>query len=832
MNSIAYLETTWHDLLYAVRTMRRNPAFVMTAVLTLALGIGGNTAMFTVIRTVLLKPLAYRDPDRLVRVSADYPRLNAQDTTISLRRFLDMRAAARSFSGFGAFLLSPENLTLSGSGEPEALKGARVSANFLEILGVQPLLGRSFLAEEDTRGGPPVAMISAELWKRRFGGDPQIAGKPATLNATPHTIIGVLPAGFAFPFPGADVWAPRPSEWSWLPPRNWDGITVLIGFARLKPDVGLEQARAEMNVLNQQYAATHPAEANAKVRVAWLKDHLVANVGPMLWMLFGAVGFVLLIACANVASLLLARATSRSREFALRAALGAARGRLIRQLLAESLLLAAFGGALGVLLAQWGVSAITREIAGNWTDYSGRQLLPRAGEIRLDGLVLGFTVALSIATGILFGLFPSLRASRPDLADVLRESGADAGRGSSGRGGLLGVSARGLLVVGQVAMSIVLVIGAALLIESFARLRSVDPGFQPANLLTMKIALPPARYDTEQKKAKFFEELVQRVEAARGVREATVVMSLPTTAVLQTNVKIEGQPPVDPREQPSVQLQSITPGYFHTLGIPLRHGREFAARDNARGAPPVVIINESFARRFWPDYPRGRNPVGQHMGEGADKLDSAEIVGIVADVHERGLISNARPEFYVPCAVHPPQTAYLAARTEGDPRRFVNAIRRQAPTIDPDQSVSDIRTMDEVIEASVGQRRLTMLLLALFAAVALLLAVVGIYGVIAYSVAQRTRELGIRRALGAEQRDILRLVLSQGLGLALAGVALGIGGAFALTRVMQGLLFHVSATNPTTYVGVAALFVNVALAASYVPARRAARVDPAAALRN
>src|SRR5260370_12200711 len=315
MNGIAYDETTWQDLLYALRTMRGNPGFVMTAILTIALGIGGNTAMFTVIRAVLLKPLEYRDPDRLVRVSADYPRLNSQDTTISLRRFVDMRAAARSFSGFGAFLQSPENLTLSGGGEPEALKGARVSANFLEVLGVQPLLGRSFLGEEDTHGGPPVAMISAGLWTRRFGVDPRVAGKTATLNSTPHTIIGVLPVGFAFPFPGADVWVTRPSEWSWLAPRHWEGVTILIGFARLKPDVSLEQARAEMDVLNRQYAMAHPAENSAKVRVGWLKDHMVANVRPMLWMLFGAVGFVLLIACPHVPTLLLSRTTSHAPEF-------------------------------------------------------------------------------------------------------------------------------------------------------------------------------------------------------------------------------------------------------------------------------------------------------------------------------------------------------------------------------------------------------------------------------------------------------------------------------------------------------------------------------------
>ena len=824
MHSAVYLETVWQDMLYAVRTMRKNPVFAMTAALTLALGIGGNTALFTVIRAVLLKPLDYRDPDRLVRVSVNVSKLRDQELALSLDRLQEIRKTVQSFSEFGAFG-RPENMALSGGGEPEALKVARVSANFLSILGVEPILGRSFLAEEDTRGGRPVAMIGAELWRRRFGGDPMIAGKTATLEATPYTIIGVLPAGFSFPF-AADVWVTRPSEWSWLPSRYWNGAPIVTGFARLKPQVSQEQARAELDVLLHQYAAAHPgggaSDPGASIRVVFLRDQLVANVRPMLWMLFGAVGFVLLIACANVASLLLARAASRSREFAVRAALGAARGRLIRQLLAESLLLALAGGALGVLLAQWGLRAIT---------VAGALPLPRAGEIRLDGLVLGFTVALSMATGVLFGLFPSLAASRPDLADVLREAGAAAGRGSLARHGWFGLSARGLLVVSQVALSIVLLIGAGLLIQSFARLHSVDPGFRPANLLTMKIALPLARYDTEQKRAAFFEGLMRRVESAPGVRAATVVLKLPTTTRLGTDIHIAGRP--DPGvEAQIVQLQSITPGYLRTLGIALKRGREFTARDNTLGSPPVVMINEGLARRFWPDYPRGLDPVGQRVSTGFDKaIGWMEIVGIMGDVHDQGLALAAEPTVYLPTAVHPPQIAYLAARTEGDPRRFVNTIRSQVLAIDGDQPVSDVKTMEEVIDASIGQRRLTMVLLGSFAGVALLLAMIGIYGVIAYSVAQRTREVGIRRALGAQHGDILRLVLGQGLGLSLAGVAIGIGGAFALTRVMKGLLFQVSASDPATFLGIALLFVAVALVASYIPARRASRIDPMAALR-
>ena len=459
--------------------------------------------------------------------------------------------------------------------------------------------------------------------------------------------------------------------------------------------------------------------------------------------------------------------------------------------------------------------------------------LPGAGEIRLDGMVLGFTVALSIATGVLFGLFPSLRVSRPDLAAMLRESGAGASGAAARRGAFAG-NARGLLVAGQIALSIVLLIGAALLMRSFARLRSVDPGFRPANLLTMRIALPLARYDTDQKREAFFRELLPRVEELPGVRGAAIALSLPTTNGIRTNIfGVQGRAPLDPREPSSFGLvQSITPEYFRTLRIPLKRGREFTAHDNTPGAPPVMMINESMARRLWPEYPGGEDPIGQHIAEGYDMAAGwMEVVGIVADIHEGGLASESAPEFYVPCAVHAPRTVYLVARTAGDPLRLANAVRGSVLAVDHDQPVSDVKTMDAVLEGTLGQRRLTMLLLGLFAGVALLLALVGINGVTAYAVAQRTQELGIRRALGAQQADILRLVLKQALVLALSGAALGIGGALALTRVMKSLLFQTSATDPATLAGIPLLFVLVALAASYFPARRAARIDPMAALR-
>lgn len=821
MYGLIFLENTWNDVRYSLRTLRKSPVFALAAVLTLAIGIGGNAAMFSVIRGVLLKPLGYREPGELVRVWLHRERLASDDGSFSLFRLEELRTA-KSFTGVGAYLKFKEDVALSGQGTPEALQGARVTANFLQVLGIQPLAGRSFLPQEEAPGGAPVAMISAQLWKRRFGGDPQIVGKAITLDSTTYTIIGVLPEGFAFPFNDTDVWLTRPTEWSLVPQRAWPYVSSLQGFARLKPGTTLKQAQAEMDVLHGRYVLTHPEDSDkaggATVLLSPLKDRLVANVRSTLWTLFGAVGFVLLIACANIAGLLLARASGRSREFAVRAALGAPRGRLVRQLLAESLVLALLGGTLGILLAKWMSGMIKHISVLN---------LPRAGEIQLDGTVLAFTLGLSIVTGILFGLLPSLKVSRPDVAHELRDTAT-----STPRKRLFGLNTRALLVIGQISLSTLLLIGATLLIKSYARLSTVDPGFQPAQVLTMKITLPLATYDTNQKKFAFFRELAQRAATVPGVRDAAVGMSIPTISDwLGTNVLIEGQPVVEGSKQPSVRVQSITPGYFRALKIPLRRGREFTKRDNAPGAPGVAIISESFARRFWPEYPLGLNPVGQHLREGMDRTRWLEIVGIVANVHEWGLAIDAGTEFYIPTIVHPLQRAYLIARTQGNPLQLAGALRKQVLAIDQNQPVSDIRTMEAVLDATLGERRLTTLLLGTFAAIAVILAVIGIYGVIAYSVVQRTQEVGIRRALGAQQSDILQLVLSQGLGLAIGGIAIGMGGAFALTRIMKSLLFHVSATDPATFFEIGLLFVAVALAASYIPARSAARIDPMAALR-
>ena len=812
MTKFTILETIWQDAVYALRTMRQKPAFAATAVLTTALAIGGNTAMYTVIRAVLLKPLPFRDPDRLVNMSGG--------ATPTL--FADMKAGARSFTELGAFT-PEENITLSGGVEPEVLKGARVSSSVLRILGVEPVLGRGFRSEEDSAGGAPVAMISSELWQRRFAGDSRITGKTATLASTAYTIIGVLPARFQFPVAGIDVWMTAPMEWPLMSTKSRVDSPFLSIFGRLKPGFSMEQANAEMKVIRRQYRVDNPdllaPEHETRKDVTAMRDDLVADVRSMLWMLFGAVGFVLLIACANVASLLLARATGRAREFALRSALGAARTRLIGQLLVESVLMSLCGGILGVLLAAWILRAIP-----SMTSFD----LPRAGEIHMDWTILGFAAALSVATGVLFGLAPSLGASRPDLIQVLRASGEAGNPG--GRRGLAGFSVRGLLSMGQVALSIVLLIGAALLIKSVSNLRGIDVGFNPSHLLTMQVPLPPLRYDTNQKRASFFEELLHRVGSLPGVRGATAAMFLPMIGYAGTPVQDASKPILPLNKRMIATLWTTTPGYFRTLGIPLRRGRDFTERDTS-DAQRVAIIDEAFARRFWPAYPAGLDPIGQRLLIGGVNKKPALIVGIAAHVHE-ALENGTWPEsVYVSFVQNAPPFAMLAIRTQDNPLRFTKAVREQVLALDHDQPITLVRTMDDLVEEQVGQRRLLVILLGSFAGVALLLALIGIYGVIAYSVAQRTQELGIRRALGAQQSDILWLVVGHGFRLGAVGVALGIAGALGLTRLMATLLFHVSATDPATFVIVALLFLLVALAASYVPARRATKIDPMEALR-
>jgi predicted permease len=802
MNINRFIDFLSHDLRYALRTMRKQPGFVVTTVLTLAFAIGANTAIFTVVRTVLLRPLRYTNPERLVQISGGATPI----------RYDTIRDGARSYVGIGAYLDQVEDIAITGGATPESLEQGRMSANSLSILGVDPLLGRGFRTEEDSPSAPKVALISASLWQRRFSGDPQILGRAITIAGMPHIIVGVMSADFQFPYSGIDLWVPRPAE------NVTPFSPMLVLFGRLASGTTLHQASAELSVLNQQYATAHPGMLDTKqgkpAQVLPMKQELVANVRTMLWVLFGAVSFVLLIACANVAGLLLARSASRQNEFAVRAALGAARGRLITQLLVESLFLGLAGGALGIALARWALAGVTRMTALD---------MPRTAEIHLDEGVLLFTFALSALTGVVFGLLPSLGASRVDLTTALK-SGLGQG---AGRRIARWFSPRELLVSGQVALSIVLLIGAALLIESLARLNRVEPGFQASNLLTMRISLPQTRYDTAQKVGAFREQLVQRVEALRGVHSAATVFTLPMTGFAMQPLQPADEASLPLNKRPLGVVEFITADYFHTMGIPLLAGREFTAKDRA-GSPEVSIVSEGLARRLWPDYPK-RNPIGLRLLIGV-KTTPVEIVGIVGDIRQ-SLDDEYRPGFYRPALQSGPPSFMFVVKTTGDPLLYANSVRREVLAVDPDQPVSSVKTMTSIMEEQEGQRRLVLLLLEVFAGAALLLTAIGIYGMLAYWVVQRTRELAIRRALGAPTKNLLSLVIGKGMALTATGIIVGTIGAIGLTRVLQKLLFQISPTDPLTYGIVAALVSALTLVTCYLPARRATRIEPMKALR-
>lgn len=820
-SSVPVLEWLLKDVLYAVRTLRKNSGFAITAILTLAIGIGANTAIFSVVRAVVLKPLGYRNPDALVQLSMESSRNLATFTPV---RYRQLKAQTRSFAELGAFGL-PQSMMLGAGSEFEQITVARVSANFLRVLGVRPLMGRDFRDEEDTPGGDPVAIISAELWATRFASDANVIGKTAVLDSQPCTIVGVIPSGFEFPFAGVDVWLPRPGEWKEVRTQDWDRTASLTGFARLRPSVSVEQAAAELAVLNGQYVAANgafpDAKAGARMRVERLADAAVTPVRAMLWILFGAVGFVLLIACANLASLMLARATSRSREFAIRSALGAGRGRLMTQSLTESILLALAGAGLGLGLAAASLAEVTRQNAVP---------LPRVGEIRLDGFVLAFTLIVAISTGVLVGILPSLRASQPILVQALREHGVRMSQppGVWAKVSPL-VSPRGLLVVAQIALSLVLSIGTGLLLKSLIRLRHVDLGFQTANVLTMRITLPPSRYNSGQKITTFFDDLVERVQTLPGIQYAAVARSLPTLPYQLVALQAAEQAQVPYGERPLGALQTVSGSYLQLMGASLRAGRIFTEQD-LKGGRPVLIVNETLARKFWPNSTRDKPPIGQHLQLGRSPYP-VEIVGIVSDLREGGAAFSVPAEAYLPARFSPPQTAYLLVRGDKDPLPLADAIRRQVSAMDRDQTVSAVKSMNELIESALGQQRVTTMLVGVFALLAVSLAAIGLYGVMAYAVAQRVAEIGIRRALGARPTDILRLIAGQGLCLSLAGILLGWAGALAVTRFLRTLLFGVGAADPGTFAEIALLLLLVALAASYLPARRATHIDPMMALR-
>jgi len=796
----------------------KSPGFALVATLTLALGIGSNTAIFTVANTLLLRPLPYTDPSRLALLFADR---RGQLEGFSYLRYSLLRVQTRSFSGVAVFASDTFNLTsrgnLTGRGDPEQLSSARVSANFFDVLGVRPELGRAFGANGDQPEAKPEVMISHTLWLRRFGAEKDIIGESIALDSRDYTIIGVLPSSFTFSELRAnvDIWSPRVFEHSLASAERVRlGVGYLYGIARLASGTTRDQAQAEMDVLNGQYQRDNPGrpdvDPNQKVVVRDLQQQVVANFRPALLVLMGAVGFVLLIACANVASLLLSRALGRKKEIAVRAALGASRGALIRQLIVESLLLAMVSGICGILLSQWCTHMLASLTLSN---------LPSMAGVRMDLPVLAFTVAISLASGILFGLTPALQLSKPDLNTVLR----DEGRGSTGSRGRN--RARSLMVIAQVALSMVLLVGSGLLIRSFVRLQTVNLGFDPARILTMRIALPPTKYATPQQQIAFYDRVLKAVQTLPGVQAASISSALPLNPSRQSPMLPEGQPMVPFGQRPILNIQTISPDYARVLRVPLLRGREFTDHDGA-DAPGVAIVNEAVVRRYWPN----DNPIGKHILLG-QRPQPMEVVGVFSDMKNVTLGDDASPEVILPFPQLPWPLLNLSVRSAEDPRSLISAILRQASEIDKDQPLTDVRTMDDVVGSATAQPRLTMLLLGVFSATALILAMVGIYGVIAYSVAQRTQELGIRMALGADPGDVLKLVVGQGLGLTLTGIAIGLAGAFALTRLMSSLLYQTSATDPIAFAVSALLFTAVALLASYLPARRATRIDPTDALR-
>ena len=802
----------WIDLRYAVRMLAKSPGFAMVAILTLALGIGANTAIFTVANTLLLRPLPYADPSRLTLLFADR---RGQLQGFSYLRYSLLRDQTRSFSGVAAFASDTFNLT--GRGDPEQLSAARVSANFFDVLGVRPELGRIFAVNGDQPDAKPEVIISHSLWLRRFGAAKGIIGESIALDSRDYTIIGVLPSGFAFSElgPNVDIWSPRLFEHSLVTAERVRlGSGYLYGVARLSSGTTRDQGQAEMDVLNRQYQRGNPGRAdvdpNQKVVVRDLQEQVVANFRPALLVLMGAVGFVLLIACANVASLLLSRAFGRKKEIAVRAALGASRGALIRQLIVESLLLAVVSGICGILFGQ----LCTRELASLTLSN-----LPSMAGVSMDLPVLAFTVAISLASGILFGLAPALQLSKPDLNTVLR----DEGRGSTGTRGRN--RARSLMVITQVALSIVLLVGSGLLIRSFVRLQTVNLGFDPAQVLTMRIALPPTKYATAVQQITFYNRVLKAVQALPGVQAATISSALPLNPSRRSPMLPEGQPIVPFGQRPILDIQTISPDYARVLRVPLLRGREFTDHDHA-DAPGVAIVNAAAVRRYWPN----DNPIGKRIWLGQRPLP-VEVVGVFSDLKNVTLGDETSPEVILPFPQLPWPLLNLSVRTSGDARGLISAIRRQVSQVDQDQPLTDVQTMEELVSSASQQQRFTMLLLGVFSATALILAIVGIYGVIAYSVAQRTQELGIRMALGADQSDVLKLVVGQGLGLTLTGIAIGLAGAFALTRLMSSLLYQTSATDPIAFGVSALLFTAVALLASYLPARRATRIDPTDALR-
>ncbi|MGB9464038.1 MAG: ABC transporter permease [Candidatus Acidiferrum sp.] len=801
------VETFFQDVRYALRTLRKSPSFTVVCVLTLGLGMGASTAIFSVVNAVLLRPLPYPNHDRLVRVEERHPGSSAANFTYA--SFLDLKREAKTIENTAAF--RPWSFNLAGEGEPEQVPGAMVSGDFFSALGSTPLLGRMIRAEDDAPGADNrVVVISYALWESRFGADRGIVGRTLRVSAEDYHVIGVMPRGFGYP-EKSELWCPLVPGGQLHDNRRAHLLTVI---ADLRAGEAMGNAQGEMSVIAEQIEEQNRSvDPDMAVAAVSLKKSMVAPVQPALLILIFAVGMLLLMACANLANLLLARAAARQKEFAIRVAVGAGRGRLARQLLTESLVVALLGAGLGLGVAAWSLQFIASLRA---------QDMPRFGEINMDWRVLGFTLLISLFTGLLFGLAPALAGTKTDLNVSLKEGGA-ATTGGTRRG------SSQALVVPQFALAVVLLVGAGLLGNSFVRLLRVNPGFNQNGVLAAGLFLSPIEYpERDVRSAVLLQQMMENVRRVPGVRSAGLVSALPITGGPNTDFVIEGRPLPPANDEPSADIRTVDYAYFRTMEIPLLAGREFTASDNSAGKH-VMVINETMARQYWPR----ENPIGQRvtMKDWGPPL-TGEIVGVVGDVKTNGLDEAVGPMIYWPHFQFPQLFNTIVVRSDSDPLRLIPAVKAAIWAVNKNQPISKIETLEQVLSESLARRRLYMILLGVFAGAALLLAGVGIYGVVSYSVSQRRREMGIRIAIGAERGDVLRLVLGQGARAALLGISIGIAGALGLTRLMTNLLFGVRASDPLTFLAVAMLLTLVALAASYIPARRAMRLDPMVALRH